>query len=531
MSKEFKIYKYEIVYLSYDEPNAQANWEDLLKKVPYARRVHGIKGSDAAHKEIAKYTSTERVNIIDGDNIIDENFLHQILTLDDSVDESKTVFSWPSRNIINGLLYGNGGIKCWPVQAILDMRTHENAEPNDPKTQVDFCWALNYMAIDKSYSVVHNNTSKLQAWRSGFREGVKMSLDNGNKVDDLSDLNIGNLNRLRIWMTTGIDVDNGIWAILGARQGCYKTQYTNWDYTQVRDFDYLNELYNSTVEQMSVMDAINECKTLGHIIPICEPFTSEQSKFVKSIEFNPDRQLKTIHSVDTINEYEYDIVMVTYNETNAEENWSNLKNRFPRAKRVDGVKGIHNAHVAAAKLARTKMFWVVDGDAVINKNFHFDYIVHPNKMDHVHVWRSKNPVNDLEYGFGGVKLFPREMTLNMDMSKPDMTTSISTKYKPVFEVSNITSFNTDPFSAWRSAFRECCKLSSKVIDRQNDSETIERLRIWCMIGLDRPHGYYAITGATAGKKYGESNIGNLEALKKINDFVWLKEIFDDNKLD
>ena len=72
MSKEFKIYKYEIVYLSYDEPNAQANWEDLLKKVPYARRVHGIKGSDAAHKEIAKYTNTERVNIIDGDNIIDE---------------------------------------------------------------------------------------------------------------------------------------------------------------------------------------------------------------------------------------------------------------------------------------------------------------------------------------------------------------------------------------------------------------------------------------------------------------------------
>jgi len=282
---------------------------------------------------------------------------------------------------------------------------------------------------------------------------------------------------------------------------------------------------------MSVMDAINECKTLSHIIPICEPFTSEQSKFVKSIEFNPDRQLKTIHSIDTINEYEYDIVMVTYNEPNAEENWSNLKSRFPRAKRVDGVTGIHNAHVAAAKLARTKMFWVVDGDAVINKNFHFDYIVHPNKMDHVHVWRSKNPVNDLEYGFGGVKLFPREMTLNMDMSKPDMTTSISTKYKPVFEVSNITSFNTDPFSAWRSAFRECCKLSSKVIDRQNDSETIERLRTWCMIGLDRPHGYYAITGATAGKKYGESNIGNLEALKKINDFVWLKEIFDANKLD
>ena len=346
MSKEFKIYEYDVVYLSYDEPNAQANWEDLLTKIPYAKRVHGVKGSDSAHKAVANLATTDRVTIIDGDNIIDEKFLHQVITLDDSIDESKTVFSWPSKNIINGLLYGNGGIKCWPRQAIFDMRTHENADPTDPKTQVDFCWVLNYMAIDKCFSVVHNNISKLQAWRAGFREGVKMSLDNGNRVDDLSSLNKSNLNRLKIWMTTGIDIENGIWAILGARQGCYKTQYTNWDHTQVRDFEYLNDLYNSTVEQMSVIDAVNECKTLGNILSICEPFTSEQSKFFKSLEVNPDRQLKTIHSADTINEYEYDIVMVTYNEPNAEENWTNLKKRFPRAKRVDGVKGIHNAQVS-----------------------------------------------------------------------------------------------------------------------------------------------------------------------------------------
>jgi hypothetical protein len=108
-----------------------------------------------------------------------------------------------------------------------------------------------------------------------------------------------------------------------------------------------------------------------------------------------------------------------------------------------------------------------------------------------------------------------------------MTTSISSKYKPVFEVSNVTSFNTDPFSTWRSAFRECCKLSSKVIDRQNDSETIERLDVWCTVGSDRPYGKYAILGALDGREYGESNIGNLEALKKINDFVWLKERFDE----
>ena len=33
-------------------------------------------------------------------------------------------------------------------------------------------------------------------------------------------------------------------------------------------------------------------------------------------------------------------------------------------------------------------------------------------------------------------------------------------------------------------------------------------------------------GAKAGKKYGEENIGNKEALFKINDFKWLKEMYD-----
>ena len=53
-----------------------------------------------------------------------------------------------------------------------------------------------------------------------------------------------------------------------------------------------------------------------------------------------------------------------------------------------------------------------------------------------------------------------------------------------------------------------------------------RLSIWCTVGVDRPFGKYAIAGAIAGKLYGEENSENIEALKKINDFDWLKEKFD-----
>ena len=222
----------------------------------------------------------------------------------------------------------------------------------------------------------------------------------------------------------------------------------------------------------------------------------------------------------------YDIVMISYQEPNADANWNKLKSKFPMAMRVHGVKGIHQAHITAAKKSFTKMFWVVDGDADIVDDFDFGYKVPDRELSVVHVWRSINPVNGLEYGYGGVKLLPRQMTIDMDITKPDMTTSISQHFKPIHKVSNITAFNTDEFNTWKSAFRECVKLSSKVIDRQKTDETDRRLQIWCTTGEDKPFGHYAIQGAKAGTTYGTEHRGNVDALKKINDFEWLREQFN-----
>jgi hypothetical protein len=218
----------------------------------------------------------------------------------------------------------------------------------------------------------------------------------------------------------------------------------------------------------------------------------------------------------------YDIIFISYQEPNADENFAKLKARFPRAQRVHGVKGIHQAHIAAAKKSFTKMFWVVDGDAEIVDTFNFDYVADAWSQECVHVWRSINPVNGLEYGYGGVKLLPKALTAKMDITKPDMTTSISPLFKAIDEVSNVTKFNTDPFNSWKSAFRECVKLASKVIDRQDENETTLRLRQWCTVGSDLD----AIAGAVAGQTYGTLHKDDGDALKKINDFEWLQEQFN-----
>lgn len=210
----------------------------------------------------------------------------------------------------------------------------------------------------------------------------------------------------------------------------------------------------------------------------------------------------------------YDIIFISYNEPNAEENFARLKTRFPRTKRIDGVKGIHQAHIAAAKKSFTRMFWVVDGDAEVLDTFNFDY--KPDDLEMVYVWRSRNPVNGLEYGYGGVKLLPKPLTLKMDINSVDMTLNISDKFKALPEVSNITAFNTDPFSTWRSAFRECCKLATIA-----DEEALARLDCWCNNSTDEN----ATKGALAGKTYGQENAGNKPALSLINDFEWLKNQF------
>ena len=221
----------------------------------------------------------------------------------------------------------------------------------------------------------------------------------------------------------------------------------------------------------------------------------------------------------------YDIIFISYNEPNADSNFAKLKSRFPRSQRVHNVKGIHQAHIAAANKSFTKMFWVVDGDAEIVDSFNFDYVVPKEDIECVHVWRSINPINDLQYGYGGVKLLPKTLTQTMDVSRPDMTTSISQWFKAMPEISNVTAFNTDPFNTWKSAFRECCKLASRTIDRQDDVETQQRLDAWCKFNESVPFGFYAFLGAEGGKHYGENNQNNIEALKCINDFDWLATEF------
>ena len=307
MSK-FRVLDYDIIYLSYDEPNAEKNYADLCSKIPWAKRVHGVEGSDAAHKACAELSETDRFITVDGDNIIDREFLAKEFDLTSHEDAhwnqqtklEDCVISWSAKNTINGLMYGNGGIKCWPKEKVLNMRTHENADPNNPHAQVDFCWDIQYIQMNGCYSEIMNNATPHQAWRAGFREGVKMALDRGMRVskEDFLKNHWKNLHILYVWLMVGADVENGRWAIYGAREGLYKTMCTDWDFVNVRDFKWLNEYWDSKGELVEE-DIEHYSEELGEKLihelelPIAEEFlNAQQSNFFKTVYVNPSRNPK-----------------------------------------------------------------------------------------------------------------------------------------------------------------------------------------------------------------------------------------------
>lgn len=241
-----------------------------------------------------------------------------------------------------------------------------------------------------------------------------------------------------------------------------------------------------------------------------------------------------------------DVFFLSYNEPYADENFERLKQKAPHARRVNGITGFTAAHQECARRSLTNNFYVVDSDAIIVDDFNFYFT--PSKYNTwwgipesecLCLWNSVNPINGLVYGHGGVKLLPKQSLLTKNPSTVDFTTGFGLSIKVFDTVSNITKFDYDEFSTWRSAFRECTKLATNLTNEElhhklnyNEEEidkvikdTNARLKVWTTKGSKKPFGKYAIEGAIAGRDYGLANAEDPAALKTINDLNWMKDEF------
>lgn len=218
-----------------------------------------------------------------------------------------------------------------------------------------------------------------------------------------------------------------------------------------------------------------------------------------------------------------DIVFISYDELNADQNYQTLKTRFPHARRVHGVEGMVNALVAAAEQSTTDWYYAVFAKTEVHEDFAFDFAPDRFQQPKHYIFHAINVVNDLVYGEMGIILYNRQMVLEGPAQLGiDYTMSFPNETIPI--VSAWGRFNTSPYQTWRTAFRETAKLC--LFDQQRPSvENSYRLNVW-LTHAHGDHAEWALRGAQDGKEFFESCNGNEEHMKSMFSWQWLHERFE-----
>ena len=210
---------------------------------------------------------------------------------------------------------------------------------------------------------------------------------------------------------------------------------------------------------------------------------------------------------------------LVYDDPFAKQNFEKAKSKLETLQKVVTANGIHDSHKLCANKSLTNRFLVLDADCDILESFSYTHFLNELSTEKkVFVFRAINPINDLIYGHGGIKVFDKRLFVNNQ--GVDMTTAFD--IVPVNYVTNIHKFNSTAFHTWRTAFRECVKLASGTVKLKNVKDDEYRLTTWCEKFNDVEYAEYAKLGALAGREYGYKN----KELHNINNFNWLKEKFN-----
>jgi len=241
---------------------------------------------------------------------------------------------------------------------------------------------------------------------------------------------------------------------------------------------------------------------------------------------------------DRVRISELDFVYISFKEPNKEENWADLKDKVPWAKRVDGVVGFDNAHKAAADVAQTDFFISIDGDNILDERFLLNTLDwNKTNPKAVHRWRAKNNVNGLVYGNGGVVGWPKETCLSMrthenaDSEENQIDFCWGVPHENLHNCYSDTVINGSEEQCFVAGYREGVKMSTEkgVALKQDNFHTIwpenlSTLSTWCTIGADVEYGKYAMLGARMGCYYTVLENYNKD-LYKVRDLDHMIEYF------
>ena len=212
-----------------------------------------------------------------------------------------------------------------------------------------------------------------------------------------------------------------------------------------------------------------------------------------------------------------DIVFISNGETNAEQNFKRLS-LLPKANRlvrVDSINGRAAAYHAAAETSTTPWFFAVFAKLAVDIDF--DFAWQPDRMQQAkhYIFHARNPVNGLVYGHQAMIAYNRQLVLANPGVGLDFTLDSPHEVVPI--LSGIAHYDTSPWSAWRTAFREVLKLQASLPDVENEY----RLNKWLDINSDETDPQWSRLGAEDAVEYYNQVNGDFDALKKSYEWEWL----------
>jgi len=236
-----------------------------------------------------------------------------------------------------------------------------------------------------------------------------------------------------------------------------------------------------------------------------------------------------------------EVLFASVDEPNAKANLDRIRQRVPAGSRIveiTNVKGFANVLIAAESSLSAKHFFLVDADAHVLDAFRF---VMPEESKHYTccIYRALNPINDLAYGHGGIKVYDRHAIFSFlhDVEQPgvlsDSLEALNLLDFPcggsrcfLEQTANIHQFNSSFPMTWRSAFRESAKL--RYLTRlqafgSRRSEIDSWRHGWLSRGATRQYGLAALQGAAAGDHFGGH--ANSNEILLVNDYNFLAEQF------
>lgn len=224
----------DIVFLAYDEPNADENLAKLRAR--FGERVwevRGVKGIDRAHLRCSQVSTTDWFYVVDGDNEVSSDFHFDYFP---KVGEDRFVHVWMSRNgLVPELVYGYGGVKLFRKEFFKQLKFEH----------LDFSTKL---AAGVKYhsgvaSTTRFNSDELRTWRATFREVTKLLLSGSEEAKT----------RLELWRKLDRSQPFALAALQGIQQA--EAFVSSGDLALiaelVNDFDKLSDLWSKTTRQFT----------------------------------------------------------------------------------------------------------------------------------------------------------------------------------------------------------------------------------------------------------------------------------------